>query len=283
MSTDPSIFDYTDFRAYLRAWFVARNGRPSQSAFSRRVPCSASLLSSVLHGTRNLGRARAERVAKALKLSEEEREFFLTLVTFAEAESPKDREQAWGRIQARRHWNDAARLEDDAYEVFGNWLYAVLFEMARWPDFQADPMWIGERVRPRVERAEIERALDFLIERGLLVDGGEGFSALNARLSSGHEELDPFRGHLLARYHQEHLDLARERLTQTYRASRHYVTMTFATDEAGVKAVSRQIRSVIEVSSDRAMNCESPDRVMVLAIQLVPVASAEPSSERDDA
>ena len=60
MSDDPSIYDYTDFRAYLRDWFRARDGRPSQSGFARRVPCSAALLSSVINGTRNLGRARAE-------------------------------------------------------------------------------------------------------------------------------------------------------------------------------------------------------------------------------
>ena len=164
--------------------------------------------------------------------------------------------------------------------MFTNWLYPALFEMARWPDFELDPEWIAARIRPTVPVDEVAEAVSFMKERGLLGEGASArFAEVGQRLSSGHEVKDAFRGHLLARYHQATLDLLKQRLIETTRPSRHYVTMTFAADESTVEDVKRQIRSVIEQASASATACESPSRVMVLGIQLVPVAGDPDQTE----
>ena len=274
--TDPSIYQYTDFRAYLRDWFAARQGRPSQNGFARRVPCSPALLSSVLKGTRNLGRARAERVANVLKHDAEQRSYFLDLVWFAEAESPADREASWQRIRARRRWDEGARLDEATHAIFTNWLLPVLLEMARWPDFQRDPAWIASRVRPAVSPDDVKEALGWLVERGLLDEGADGeLAAAVGNLGTDHEARNPFQGYVLTKHHTESLELMKQRLPTSPPLERHYSTTTFACSADDVAALKRRIRRLVEITCAESESRDDPDRVMVLGVQLAPVAGAE--------
>jgi len=274
MSDDPSIYDYTDFRAYLRDWFRARDGRPSQSGFARKVPCSPSLVSSVISGSRNLGRARAERFANVLKHDAEERAYFLDLVWFSEGESPADRDQAWKRISARRRWGEGARVDEATYAIFTNWMLPVLVEMARWPDFTPDAAWIAERIRPRVSADDVQDALDWLVERKILDQDGEGnLAAAVGNLGSDHDDHDPFQGHVLARHHTDALDLMKDMLPAARHTERHYSTTTFAATESEVDALKRRIKRLVELTCAESEEQPAPDRVMMLSVQLAPLAS----------
>ena len=273
MSDDPSIYDYTDFRAYLRDWFRARDGRPSQSGFARRVPCSAALLSSVINGTRNLGRARAERFANVLKHDAAERAYFLDLVWFAEAESPADRDASWRRISARRKWDDVAALDDATYRVFTNWLLPLLVEMARWPHFVADADWIASQIRPRVTAADVSEALDWLVEHGILdQDADDQLAAAVGNFGSDHDGVRAFQSHVMARHHQDALELMKQRLPTTDHTVRHYSTTTFSAGPKEVAELKRRIRSLVELTCAESEEQQQPDRVMMLSVQLAPLA-----------
>ena len=77
---DPNIFEFDDFRLYLRAWFHSRRGRPSQARFATRVPCAKSLVTDILNGNKSLTRMLTPSFARELKLGRRETRYFETMV-----------------------------------------------------------------------------------------------------------------------------------------------------------------------------------------------------------
>ena len=151
MSTplSPDIFEYLDYRAFLRDWFEARkaaNPRYSHRLFARLAKQkSPSLLLHVMEGRRNLTAATRESFLLALKLDEGGARFFRDLVDLDQATTDSDKEAAWTRIRATRRFRESRRIEGAAYDCLSHWYYAAIHELANCPGFHGEPAWVARR------------------------------------------------------------------------------------------------------------------------------------------
>lgn len=93
-----SIWDFTDYRAYLKHAFAAAKaqGTPvSNRWLARQLGLkSFSFITMMLQGKRNLTRVNREKLARMLGLSGEEGDYFAALVEFNQARNADDRDRA---------------------------------------------------------------------------------------------------------------------------------------------------------------------------------------------
>ena len=281
----PNIYQYTDYRRYLEDWFVENSDRTSRRAFAARVHCSPSMVVGVLKGRNNLDPARAEHWAKrGLKLDADGTRYLVALVGFAHAEGHIARQAAWERIRTTRRFREAQRVTGDMYQLFARWVTAATLELARTVDFRDDPDWIVGRLWPRIQRAEVEEALDVLERLGCLQRRADGTRYAPAQTVVTEHEVDPGVVNLaLVGLHKDSMARAALALEQLPYTERHFATLALPVDakrQAEIKrAIERFQEEVIQICGEG----DAPnDRVVQLCVQLFPMTrvSAPAASSR---
>lgn len=168
-----SIYEYLDFRAYLRDEIARR--KESQHGFSFRAFNmrsgfkSPSHLSMITNGEINAGAKAVTKLCKGLNLSSRESKFFATLVNFNQATTHIDKDNFYNALLKLYPPRQPNLIGEKYYKIFNRWYHATILELVRLECFQEDPYWIAEQLKPRVSVPKVRHALDTLCEYGLLV------------------------------------------------------------------------------------------------------------------
>lgn len=271
----PDVFSYLDYRAFLRDTYNARKaeGRGfSFRAFSMRAGlASPNHLKRVIDGERGLSPAMAARYATALGLEGDEGSAFLDLVALGEATTDAERNAAFERLQASRGYRRAQRLELAHAAYHSTWYLPAIREMVAVEGFRADPAWIARRLLPPITTSEAAKAVDLLLELGLLrrTESG-GLEAVDIVLTTGPET----RGLHFRNYHRAGLDRAAAAMELVPAAQRDLSSLTFTADDETMFEVKRRIqafrRELIALLSE-----SRGTRVVQLGIQLFPLSTPE--------
>ena len=273
--TKPSPYDYLDYRRYLEDWFAykkAANPQYSHRVFARKArQKSPSLLHHVIAGRRNLTAQTVEDFATALGLRAGEAEFFRHLVDLDQAKDETSRNLAWTQIAATRRFREARRVEGDAVEYLSNWMHPAIRELVDRPDFQPDPDWISEHLRPRVPAAAARKALSTLKSLGMLVEQDDGtLIAAEASLTTPPE----VTGLAYRNYHRGMLEQATQAVDRFAGPDRHLLAVTVG--------VPQDLLPVLKEEANRFMMrmmhlCDSSDQdvdqVMQVNLQIFPLSS----------
>ncbi len=231
-----------DYRVFLQAWFDARAGRPSKRRFAARVHCSPSLLSAIIGGSRVLSLDRAEVFADQLQLDDDERRYFLALVTLEEGFAETERERALETILSTRRFHGARRLDDETWALLSRWYVAAVAELSRCEGFRGDAGWIAATVVPPISIDQAQEALDLLLELGALRrdDAGELVHG-DAVWTTGHHVSPGMVSLALRRQHRSVLNLAERALDEAPPDDRLFSTLTFAAPDALLPELRRRL------------------------------------------
>ncbi len=168
----PSVFDFLDYRAYLRGYYEAHKRTRagfSFRTFSKRAGLrSPNFFKLVMDGDRNLGAETVPKFADALGLTGSEREFFADLVAFAQAADSVEKNRAFERIAASRRFRTARRIDGMLLTYLSHWYHPAIRELAARADFQEDPKWIAKCLRPTISPSQAAHSLELLQSLGLL-------------------------------------------------------------------------------------------------------------------
>lgn len=271
MSPAPDVFVYHDYRAFLGDWYASRKalGRVSYRSFARRAGIgSPSYLKLVVDGERNLSDEMADRFAQACSLGDDARGFFCELVRFNQAASHDERGAAYARLRSFRRYRELHPLEVARDEYHSCWYLPAIREMVLRADFRDDPAWVAEQLVPSIKPSEAARAIETLIELGLLVRAGGRLVQGSAALVASADV--PASMHL-RNYHRQMIARAAEALDTLPRDRRDVSSVTLAVDEATAERIADAIvgfrRQLLELS---ALSHE-PTRVVQVNIQLFPL------------
>ncbi len=223
----PTVFGYLDYRKYLRDWFDAKkahNPRYSHRAFSRRTgQRSPSFLSDIISERRNLTEEAIPRVCTALGLEGEDADFFHALVLLDQAGSAREKNEAWARLAATRHFREARRLEGEGFRYLSHWYIPAVRELSALPGFQADAASVARSLCPNITVTEAEEALDCLKDLGMLVPAeGGGWEPREVRVVTPHEVARL----AVQNYHEGMLGLARDAIERFPAEERHFLAVT---------------------------------------------------------
>jgi uncharacterized protein (TIGR02147 family) len=253
MPTRPNIFQYHDYRVFLKDWLAYR--KVSQSGFSLRVLAKQAGLASgylpmVLGDKRPLSGAAMAKLVPFLGLNASEQSFFENMVTLGTTESHEARLNALERMKRFQEFKKQNRDDTEAYEYLTHWYYVAIREMAAMKDFQFDAEWVQKKLRFAITLKEIKDALEFLKESGYIEVRSDGTvtppkKPLNC--SGGVYRL------ALGKFHREIFALAARSIEKTPSEERNIQGHTFALrdedlDEAKeiVEEALRKIRKLGE-------------------------------------
>ena len=172
----PSVFEYEDYRRYLKDAYDA--SKAAHRSFSFRFFAreagftSPNFLKLVMEGKRNLTGESIPKFAKALKLGRQESEFFEALVFFNQAKSPQERTKHYERMTRSRRYREIRALEKEQFEYYSKWYYSAVRELVNLRRFREDPAWIGKLSSPRSLPPRLRGLSPFSSRLAFSIEGG---------------------------------------------------------------------------------------------------------------
>jgi uncharacterized protein (TIGR02147 family) len=270
------VFEYLDYRAFLRDLYEERKARGqsfSYRAFSRRAGLrSPNYLKLVIDGERNLTTAMAERFGKACGLEGDALGYFVDLVAFNQASTITERNACYERLTGSRRYRKAHRIDLAHAAYHSTWYMPAIRELASRKDFKGDPAWIATKLVPPIGKAEAKRALDTLVELGLLVAKEDGSIVQGeAVVSTG-----PETGRLhIGNYHRTMMERAAESIDLLPPEDRDISSVTLCMGEDGLRRLKARIqrfrRELIELTALE----DDPRQVVQVNFQLFPLSKGE--------
>ncbi len=275
---DPDVFQYLDYREFIRDWLAARARHPSLRGFARRAHCSPSLVSAIVSGQRDLDTGRAEVFAAAMQLDDAQRSHLVALVALAHDPSRERRQRAREEVETTRRFKGAHRVTDATFTVLSDPEVAAVFELARCRGWRADGNWIAQALIPPITAGAAMAALEVLKTVGMLVRDAEGGLAVPEREWRTEHDLEYDVVNAAAdRLHRRILATAPEVLDVVPAPERQFGALTFAVSASVVPELKAKVtRFYEEIMHLVEMNDGPNDRVYRLCVQLYPVAKGEP-------
>lgn len=200
-----NIYDFDDYRTYLKEWLEAqpKAGRGILRSWSQKFSVHPSLLSQVLSGKRLLTLELGDQLGDELGFAENEAAFFQLLVLQEHAGTKKLRDKFRKRIldaRARsKKISERVRadieLSEEAKGVFySNWMYAGIWNLTAIPGFRAVDALAA---RLQLPRALVAAGIEFLVNEGLCRIGDDGAIEVGPRTT-----YVPAGSPLVERHHQ---------------------------------------------------------------------------------
>lgn len=208
-----TIFEYPSFRSYIRDLFAqekltAKNVTLAQ--YAKKFSLSASALNLILFGKRNLTVASTNQVARSLRLSKSEREYFEALVLWEQADHDETKSYYAGRLKSMRQQKNQARRRTSDKQLLTAWqipaLLIYLIDFERIKSFDAINY---ERISNKfsISASETKRLIDLFKKLGLLeTDPKDGAHIVFDRVSSQSHQKEFYRAtqnEILKRLDQE--------------------------------------------------------------------------------
>jgi uncharacterized protein (TIGR02147 family) len=274
------VFEYLDYRAFLADFYAERKRQArgfSFRAFSRRAGLkSPNYLKLVIDGARNLSPPMAERFAQACGLEGDAARFFVDLVAFNQAATSVEREKQYAKLTGFRRYRQAHKLDVAHAAYYSAWYMPAIRELCAAADFRPDPDWIARQLVPPITRAEANRALETLLELGLVVRRADGSIAqTEALLSTGAET----RGLHIASYHRGMMERAMAAIDLVTAAERDISSLTLCLSTGGLRLLKERVqrfrRELLELSARE----QDPEQVVQLNFQLFPLTRGRARSK----
>ncbi|MDD9967986.1 MAG: TIGR02147 family protein [Myxococcales bacterium] len=278
----PKVYEYLDYRGYLRAYYDARKAQRgfSYRVFSRRAGLrSPNYLKLVIDGERNLSAEMARRFALTCGLDERGTRYFEALVAFNQARTVDDRNVAYTKLKRLRRAHGAHELDRPLELYHSRWYLPAIRELVLCEDFVDDPKWIGAQLTPPISAGEAGAAMDILQQMGMVrrCDDGRVVQA-ETTVSTGPE----VRSLHLANFHRTMMEHAKGALDRVPPDQRDVSSLTLCLGREGIsrtkRALQRFRRELLELSELE----EHPAQVVQVNFQLFPLSCIRDQEDGDE-
>ena len=276
------VFEYDNYRVYLRdlyGFYKKTKPQFSYRYFSQKAGFrSPNFLKLVIEGKRNLSPESIERFTSALKLNKKETEFFRILVHLNQARTIGEKKLYAEQLMRSRSFRYIHPLRQDQYRYYAEWYNIPIRELTILPEFSENPGWIARSLLPPISPQQAQKALDLLLQLGLLVRDESGrLVQADAFISTG----DEVTSTSVANYHREMIQKGSEALDRFPGPDRDISSVTMALSEKGFQEIKSLIQKFRKELLAIANQDRHPEGVYQVNFQLFPLAKRakkEPSS-----
>jgi uncharacterized protein (TIGR02147 family) len=276
MAALPDVFRFRDYRAYLRALYAHKKEHEygfSLRAFSKHAGLrSSNYLKLVMDGDRNLTPDAASKFASACGLKGQAADYFCELVSFNQAKSADERERVYGRLRRFRRYREVYRLDGAQEAYHSEWFIPAVRELVGRSDFRADAKWIAKTLSPSISPRDAQRALDVLLELGLVVAGEGGALAQAEALVQTPE--GPLSHHV-ASFHRAMMERAAEALDRVPREEREIASLTLLVEESRLTELKEKLERFREELLHTFDTAAGRARVVQVNLQMFPLTGKE--------
>lgn len=277
----PNVFDYTDYREFLRDAYRENNDR--NPAFSYRYIASkvgfrsASFFSQILKGKSNISVSTAARFAAFLKLKRKEIDFFEALVHYNQAKTHAEKKLAFERLMSFRG-SRVKIVGADSYEFYEKWYYTAIRELLWFEPFRGDYDALARKVSPAIKSAEARQTIALLLRLGLAARDSQGriVRADSVSSSTGYEA----SATAIHNFQLQTLSLAGEAIDRFPRDKRSLSTLTFSLSDKGYQAIAEELQGFRRKLLKIAESDAGEDTVYQVNFQVFPLTRPNETAPR---
>lgn len=270
----PVIFDYLDYRAFLKEMFCFRKWKDKHFSYryfaGKSGFASPNYLKLVIDGARNLTNGSIAKIAKGFKLKKQEREYFENLVFMNQARDHEERDRYYRKMMSAKGYGHIQKLEKASYEYFSKWYYPVIREVIQFGTRRHTPAQIAAMLEPGIKPKEAEKALKLLIELELIRKDADGcWEQCEKVVSTGPE----VKSLLIANFHKEMMQLGAKSIDRFPASQRDISGVTISTKKENMDEIKKKIASFREEILELACSDSDDDQVVQINIQAFPLTS----------
>jgi uncharacterized protein (TIGR02147 family) len=245
------IFEYQDFKLYLQDRYAIR--KAENPAFSLRyiagkVGMNPGTLSRVMKGERKLDSRYCGRLAQALGLIGDEKEYFENLVLFSQAKSQTEKNQYYEKL-LKLMGGKVRTLDTRQYEYFRHWYHVALRELINAKTFDGDFQELAQLIRPSIRPQEARKAVQLLLDAGLVKKNSHGKYQVTDEIISSGESISNL---LTDNFHTAMGEIALRAIQEIDPDERNFSAITLSLSNEGLQSVnaalSRFRRQVMEIA-----------------------------------
>jgi uncharacterized protein (TIGR02147 family) len=269
------IFGYTNYRSFLKDKYAEL--KQTNSAFSYRFfskECgysSPNFLKLVTDGKRNLSEDSIKRFSLFFKFDQKETKYFKNLVHFNQAQSSDEKKELAQVILKSTVFQRLNPLAKDQFEYYSNWYYVAIREILATKKIKLDAKSISELLIPTVPVNRVDKALETLLNLGMIKRKDNRYVQSVELVSTG----DEVSSSAIAEHHREMFRLASDSIDTTDRALRDISGVTVSLSRESIsdlKFMIQKFRKDVLELSERERCKES---VYQVAIQMFPLSKVE--------
>jgi len=268
--SEPSIYQYLDYRAFIKDrfnWMQSRDPSFSQRKLARVAGfANPGFFNEVIKGRRKLSSAAIERMGEGLSLDANEVEFLRVLVALTDAKDTEERGAAMRKLEFRRNRSFFRRLNQSQSKYYLDLNYPLVRAAIGVCDFRGDYQLLGDFLRPPMTAASIKRYVRDLCEWELVAQDREGRYCVTHSFLEPPEEMKD----ALVRLQQAWLTQSVHLLSIMPATERHVSSALITVSECTYKAILDRVEKVREELLDLVRADQSSERVVQFNIQVFP-------------
>jgi uncharacterized protein (TIGR02147 family) len=271
----PDIYAYLDYRKFLRDFYEEnklKSHKFSFQSFARKANIASSgFLLHVMKGERNLTRPVMLSVAKAMKLTSSQTDYFENLVLFGQARNQQEKDRSYIKILESRQAMNLKAIDDSQYEFYSAWFHAVIREIAGIVKNKVSAMELAKLIVPAITTSEAKHSLQLLEELNLLRKTADG----------GYEQTEPFfsggspllRNMAIVQFQKAMLDKAAQAWDYFKEKEIDMHTVTFSISDSAEKIIRDEIGAFkSKLLNVIQMDAEKATRAYNININFFPVS-----------
>lgn len=236
--------NYDELITHLKTELYQRqrkNSSYSLRSFARDLGVSKTTISSILNQTRTPSRSTLIRIIDSLPHLAEHIEKHLT------------------------NFHIMRRISPFSFDPISDWYYLAIFHLADFPDNQASPKWISQKLNISLDLAR--QSLRKLIELNYIQVSLEDQMI---RTSKPIKITAPLGSDGVKKHHKQKLTQAMKAIDTLSPTQREYVSLTIPTDSKQLKEMKEMISDFIGELQVRFGN-ETPNEIYNISVQLFPL------------
>ena len=274
----PSVFEYRDYRLFLKDLYDHYKRTTdffSFRYFSKRAGFkSPNYLKLVIEGKRNISPESIEKFSFALKLSQDESDFFAKLVNFNQAQTNSEKAEFALQLMQSKIYKKMNPLKEEQMRYYSQWYHIGIRELSLCQGFIEDPQWIGEQFTPQITSDKAGTAVDSLLQLGLLGRDSEGKLLPTNQNVATHDEVS---SSLVTLFHKQMMDKAKDSLDLFAGKEREISSVSIPLSEETFHKIKSRIQDFRKELIAIASEDKTPDRVYQLNFQLFPLTKRRDS------
>jgi uncharacterized protein (TIGR02147 family) len=242
-----SIYEYRDYKSYLRHALDAREERGVRSRLAEAAQCHTAYISQTLNGNNHFSLEQGERIAHFLGLGSEQTSFLLLLIQYGRAGTPALRKILERQIHAsveaqlvlknRLEFKKTLSREDQA-TFYSSWQYGAVHVLVSVPGCHSE-QGIADYLGLPLQR--VSEILQFLLSVGLVARKGNHYEIGTSHI---HLESD---SPMISKHHTNWRMRAVQSLDQPRPEELHYSSVITASREDSSKIREILVRAIEEV------------------------------------
>jgi uncharacterized protein (TIGR02147 family) len=266
------IFEYTDYRLYLRDFYEYTKERKPFFSFrfmSSRLGVNPGFIFRLMSGKTHIGPQKIETVADLLELEGKYREYFIELVRLGKAKRDDDIQDSLKKLKAMRGIYFTT-LVDDQMEFFSKWHHMAMRSLLSiYPFDGKNYRRLGAMMVPPLSADDARESVNLLSKLGLISPGEDGTFKVNDTFVSTKEK---WSSSIIHQYQKTSIDLSVKALDDLPKSVRDISTVTFTCSQSLLETLRDRLQEIRQEFLTLSQDCVNEDCVMQLNLQLFPAA-----------